>query len=81
MIPRENVVPERVVPARVPPRVLYRGENFIPVRNLATVSCKRRTTITGRSSVQRDLRKVRKYRNISDHKASNLGVFHLSSDM
>ena len=26
------------------PRLLYRGENFIPVRKLATVSCKRRTT-------------------------------------
>ena len=26
------------------PRLLYRGENFTPVRNLATVSCKRETT-------------------------------------
>ena len=26
------------------PRFLYRGENFTPVRNLATVSCKRETT-------------------------------------
>ena len=25
-------------------RLLYRGENFTPVRNLATVSCKRETT-------------------------------------
>ena len=25
------------------PRLLYRGENFTPVRNLATVSCKRET--------------------------------------
>ena len=26
------------------PRLLYWGENFTPVRNLATVSCKRETT-------------------------------------
>ena len=26
------------------PRFLYRGENFTPVRNFATVSCKRETT-------------------------------------
>jgi len=26
------------------PRLLYRGENFTPVRNLATLSCKRETT-------------------------------------
>jgi len=26
------------------PRLLYRGENLTPVRNLATVSCKRETT-------------------------------------
>ena len=26
------------------PQLLYRGENFTPVRNLATVSCKRETT-------------------------------------
>ena len=26
------------------PRLLYRGENFVPVRKLATVSCKRETT-------------------------------------
>ena len=26
------------------PRLLYRGENFTPVRNLATVSCERETT-------------------------------------
>ena len=25
------------------PRLMYRGENFTPVRNLATVSCKRET--------------------------------------
>ena len=29
---------------RESPRLLYRGENFTPVRNLATVSCKRETT-------------------------------------
>ena len=31
-------------PGRSSPRLLYRGENFTPVRNLATVSCKRETT-------------------------------------
>ena len=34
--------------------------------------------VTGRFSVQRDLRKVRKYHNVSVHKASDLDVFHLS---
>ena len=31
-------------PGMSSPRFLYRGENFTPVRNLATVSCKRETT-------------------------------------
>ena len=34
----------RESPQCEPPRLLYRGENFIPVRNLTTLSCKRETT-------------------------------------
>ena len=37
------------------PRLLYRGENFTPVRNRATVSCKRETTTRfGVTSVSRE---------------------------
>ena len=32
-------------PGMSSPQFLYRGENFTPVRNLVTVSCKRETTI------------------------------------
>lgn len=34
--------------------------------------------VTGHFSVQRDLREVSEHRNVSDNKASNLGVFYLS---
>ena len=46
MIPPQNVMPARVPrpPGVSSARFLYRGENFPPVRNLATVSRKRETS-------------------------------------
>ena len=38
------VIPAQIHAGASSPRFLYRGENFTPVRNLATVSCKHETT-------------------------------------
>ena len=43
IIPPQNVIPARVIPA-CHPGESSRSENFTPVRNLATVSRKRETT-------------------------------------
>ena len=43
MIPPQNVMPGESF-RQSSSRLLYRGEDFTPVRNLATVSCKRQTT-------------------------------------
>ena len=64
MIPPQNVMPAQVTldcdhvlslyPGVSSPQLLYRGENFTPVRNLAAVSCKREpTTRFGVKSVRR----------------------------
>ena len=36
MTPQQNVMPARVIPAWFHPELLYRAENFAPLRNLAT---------------------------------------------
>ena len=46
MIPTQNVMPARVIPARVSsPRFLCRSEIFIPARKFIPVSCKRGMTV------------------------------------
>ena len=40
----DMIPPQNFNPGVSSPLFLYRGENFTPVRNLATVSCKRETT-------------------------------------
>ena len=38
------ILPQNVITRVESPRLLYRGENFTPVLNLATVSCKSEMT-------------------------------------